>query len=202
MSQQPVTPDVDSADEELVAYLDGELDAGNRAHIERRLADDAAFRTRLRLLQRTWDALDVLGRADVGEKFTRTTVEFVAVKAAEDVVQEQSRRSQKRTWSWMAWAAAAVIAAAAGWLALASVLDRPNRQLLRDLAVIQRVDEYRNADSVEFVQALANSGLFAAEQESELAATVAAAASPTAPVGGGEIAKLKPEEKARLIQRN
>ncbi|HUE71607.1 MAG TPA: hypothetical protein VMP01_12045 [Pirellulaceae bacterium] len=202
MSQQPITPDVDSADEELVAYLDGELEAGNRAQVERRLADDAAFRTRLRLLQRTWDALDVLGRADVGEKFTRTTVEFVAVKAAEDVVQEQSRRNQKRTWSWIGWAASAVIAAAAGWLVLANVLDRPNQQLLRDLAVIQRVDEYRNADSFEFVQAVEESGLFAAELESELPATGAPAANEIVPDRAGQVAKLRPEEKAKLIQRN
>lgn len=201
MSRQPITPDINAADEELVAYLDGELDAGNRAQVERRLADDAAFRTRLRLLQRTWDALDVLGRADVGEQFTRTTVEFVAVKAAEDVVREQSRQGQKRRWSWIGWAAAALAAAAAGWLVLAKVLDRPNQQLLRDLAVIQRVDEYRNADSVEFVQALAQSGLFAAELESELPGTVASA-SAIAPARGVEIATMRPEEKAKLNQRN
>src|SRR5687768_13871461 len=147
MSQQPTTPDVDPAAEELVAYLDGELDASGRAQVERRLADDAAFRSRLRVLQRTWDALDVLGRADVGEQFTRTTVELVAVKAAEDVVQEHSRRSQSRLWSWIGWASVGLAAAAAGWLALAGILDQPNQRLLRDLAVIELVDEYRNADS-------------------------------------------------------
>ena len=41
----------DPLDEELVAYLDGELDAGERARVERRLADDAPYRERLRRLQ-------------------------------------------------------------------------------------------------------------------------------------------------------
>jgi hypothetical protein len=202
MSQQPITPDIDATDEELVAYLDGELDAGNRDHVERRLADDAAFRARLRLLQRTWDALDVLGRADVGEQFTRTTVELVAVKAAEEIVREQSRQSQKRTWTWVGWTVTAFAAMAAGWLIIATFLDRPNQQLLRDLAVIERVDEYRNADSFEFVKALEESGLFAAELESELPANGAVSENAIVPARGGDIEKLKPEEKAKLIQRN
>ena len=201
MSQQPITPDADANAAELVAYLDGELDASSRAQVERRLADDAAFRDRLRLLQRTWDALDVLGRADVGEKFTRTTVELVAVKAAEDVASEQSRRSQSRMWSWIGWAAACVVAAALGWLLLAGVLDQPNQRLLRDLAVIEHVDEYRNTDSIEFVKALAASGLFESETEGGVTSPSSADANP-ALERAQQIADMKAEDKAKLIQRS
>src|SRR5262245_43840057 len=136
----PTVSEVERSDEELVSYLDNELQADERAHVERRLADDAAFRTRLRLLQRTWDALDVLGRADVRESFTRTTVELVAVKAAEDVQQEKSLRVRKRTWGWIGWLAGALAAAAAGYMALSHVLSRPDREFVRDLPVIERVD--------------------------------------------------------------
>lgn len=167
MSNQPTVPQSDTVDEELVSYLDGELEALDRARVEKRLAADEAFRTRLRLLQRTWDALDVLQRADVSEAFTRTTVELVAVKAAEDVEQRQLRQVKKRTWTWIGWAAACAASAAAGWLVLTQVLSRPDRQLLRDLPVIERVDEYRNADSLAFVKDLEASGLFAAEPENE-----------------------------------
>jgi hypothetical protein len=42
-------------------------------------------------------------------------------------------------------------------------LDEPNRELVRDLPVIERIDDYRNIDSMEFLQSLQSEGLFAAE---------------------------------------
>lgn len=167
MSSEPTVPEVDGVDEQLVAYLDGELDANNRSRVEQRLAADAAFRTRLRMLQRTWDALDVLGRADASEAFTRTTVEFVAVKAAQDVQHEKQRQVRERLWAWVAWTACGLASAAAGFVVLTQILSRPDRQLVRDLPVIERVDEYRNADSLEFLKALDENGLFAAELEND-----------------------------------
>lgn len=167
MSSEPTLPEIGGVEEELVAYLDGELDSDNRSRVEQRLAADAAFRTRLRTLQRTWDALDVLGRADASEAFTRTTVEFVAVNTAEDVQHEKERQVRKRLWGWVAWTACVVASAAAGYVVLTHVLSRPDRQLVRDLPVIERVDEYRNADSLEFLKALDESGLFAAELEND-----------------------------------
>jgi anti-sigma factor RsiW len=165
MSSEPTLPEIDGVDEELVAYLDGELDADNRSRVEQRLGQDAAFRTRLRMLQRTWDALDVLGRADANEAFTRTTVEFVAVKTAQDVQHEKRRQVRRRIWGWVAWTAGGLASAAVGFAVLTHFLSRPDRQLVRDLPVIERVDEYRNADSLEFLKALDESGLFAAELE-------------------------------------
>ena len=76
-------------DEELVAYLDGELDAEAGRRLEQRLADDATARSALRGLQVSWDALDELDQADVGQDFTRTTLEMVAVRATKDVEESQ-----------------------------------------------------------------------------------------------------------------
>ena len=167
MSNDRTMPEIERVDEELVAYLDGELNADERTSVERRLGADEAFRVRLRLLQRTWDALDVLGRADASEAFTRTTVELVAVKTAEDVRTERTRHARKKVWSWMAWTLCSVASAAAGFALLTQVLSRPDRQFVGDLPVIERVDEYRNADSLEFLKALDDSGLFAAELEDD-----------------------------------
>ena len=50
----------DQTYEQLVAYLDGELDAESSLQVERRLAEDAEFRRELRQLQRAWDMLDEL----------------------------------------------------------------------------------------------------------------------------------------------
>lgn len=202
MNPQPATSDINPADEELVAYLDGELDATDRQRVEQRLADDAAFRTRLRLLQRTWDALDVLRRTDPDEGFTRTTVELVAVKAAEEVRDEHSRLVQRRKRKWVGWTLAAVASSVAGWLLLTLLFTRSDRELLRDFFVIERVDEYRNAESLQFIQALDESGLFDSGPEAEVA-TVSTSSRPKNPdEAARRIENLKPEEKTRLIQKN
>jgi anti-sigma factor RsiW len=210
MSSEPTLPEVDGVDEELVAYLDGELDADNRVRVEKRLAADAVFRKRLRMMQRTWDALDVLGRADASEAFTRTTVEFVAVHAAKDVQHEKGRQTRRQIWSWVGWTACGLAAAAAGFFALTQVLARPDRQLVRDLPVLERVDEYRNADSPEFLKALDESGLFAAELESDELAAVFVARADAAPPeqkqetyaqAAARIEAMTAEEKAKLLQK-
>lgn len=155
----------EAIDEELVAYLDGELDAPAATRVERRLADDPVYRSRLARLQQAWDMLDTLGRTDADDNFTQSTVAMVALKAqGESTVAGQAARRRK-SLGWIAAIAAVLVAAAVGYAVKQHELDRPNRELVRDLPVIQRIDEYSNLESVEFLQQLQQEGLFAAEVE-------------------------------------
>lgn len=153
----------ESIDEEIVAYLDGELDRERAARVERQLADDPTYRARLTRLQQAWDMLDTLGRTEADESFTQSTMSMVSVKAEE---QSQEEAQRQRLQSNLAWAGAGLAALALAITSFALVryrLDEPNRELVRDLPVIERIDEYRNIDSVEFLQSLQSEGLFAAE---------------------------------------
>ncbi|MCU0978782.1 MAG: eukaryotic translation initiation factor 3 subunit E, partial [Pirellulaceae bacterium] len=76
----------------------------------------------------------------------------------------QVRRGRMRRWLWWTGSAAAAVAFAAGYLAVSTVVSRENRQLLRDLSVIQHLDEYRYADSVEFLRLLDQEGVFAEDE--------------------------------------
>lgn len=149
---------------ELVAYLDGELAAEEVTEVEQRLARDDAYRDRLRQLQHSWDLLDSLPRTSINDDFTRSTVELVALSIGAQVEQ---RRGQ--TW-WvqrMRWGVAGVIVAifALGGFGVAyERLTRDHRQLLRDLPVIDRVDVYREVNSIEFLEKLASEGLFDEEK--------------------------------------
>jgi anti-sigma factor RsiW len=150
-------------DDELVAYLDGELDAEGAARVERRLADDPEFRARLSHLQKAWDMLDSLSRSEARDDFARSTVEMVAIRAKEDAQTGQMRAIRRRSFGWVAVSAAVLLAAALGYAVATRQFNRPNRELISDLPVIERLDEYRSAESVEFVQKLQAEGLFAAE---------------------------------------
>jgi anti-sigma factor RsiW len=153
----------DKLHEQLVAYLDGELDAEERAEIERRLSEEPRSRELLTELQRSWDMLDILPQAETPESFTRSTVEMVAVTAAEDESQRRAKRKVTRWLGWLAVAALAVVAALIGYRGNMRQLDARNQALLRDLPLIENVDAYRHIDDIEFLRKLDESGIFAPE---------------------------------------
>ena len=149
---------------DLVAYLDGELDAEQTRAVEERLSGDPAYRQQLRELQRAWDLLDQLPKAEVDGSFAQTTLAMVAVSASDDVARAQVRRARMHRWLWWTGSAAAAVAFVAGYFAVSTVVSRENRRLLRDLPVIQNLDEYRYAGSVEFLRLLDHEGVFAEDE--------------------------------------
>ncbi|MDA1051140.1 MAG: hypothetical protein O3C40_11765 [Planctomycetota bacterium] len=155
-------------DEELVAYLDGELDADAARRVAARLAEDAELRQKLEQHQRTWDLLDELPRTDVGEHFTQTTVEMVAVSVADQVDDASRRNSLRAKFGWLIGGGVAVAASLAGYALVASIVAAPNRQLVEDLRVIENLDAYRAVEDIEFLRALEREGLFALEVNDEL----------------------------------
>ncbi|PHQ36683.1 anti-sigma factor family protein [Rhodopirellula bahusiensis] len=68
---------VDRDDEQLVAYLDGELSGKERTELEDRLINEESLRLRLQGLQRGWDMLDVLPTPVADEHSVQTTLEMV-----------------------------------------------------------------------------------------------------------------------------
>ncbi len=115
----------DEAYEQLVAYLDGELDAETSKQVERRLAENVEYRRELQQLQRAWDMLDELPRAEVSESFTQTTVEMVALSAAQELTEVKGRSRRLDRVLWGAAGAGVVIAALASYLVFAAFFARP-----------------------------------------------------------------------------
>jgi anti-sigma factor RsiW len=146
--------------EELVAYLDGELDPQQSRQIEQRAAVEPDARRMLQELDRTWHMLDELDAPPTSEDFTRTTLEMVALAAVGDAEKAKAQRPRQRLRAWL-WAAAGLVgAAAAGFLVVAALLPDPNAQLLQDLPILENFDQYREIDSVDFLRALNKEKLF------------------------------------------
>ncbi len=153
----------EAIDQEIVAYLDGELDPAAAARVERRMAEDPRYNARLNRLEKAWDLLDTLGRTEADDSFTHSTVAMVALKAEDDAQAGAKASGRERSLAWLGLGTAAVIAAAGAYFVVDQRLNRDNRELVRDLPVIERVDEYRNIESVDFLVELQKEGLFAAE---------------------------------------
>jgi anti-sigma factor RsiW len=153
------------AEEQLVAYLDGELDDESSRRIEERLTTDATLREQLTRLERTWDALDELEQVEVDEKFTQSTIEMVALLAEEEHRQEEQQRPIRVRRSWLIGSAGLLLACLAGFAAAGLLWPNPNQQLIEDLPVLERLDEYQQIDDIEFLELLHEQGVFLPEGE-------------------------------------
>jgi hypothetical protein len=145
-------------DEELVAYLDGELDAEGARRIEALLATDPEIRRRLQSFERTWELLDELDAAPASEPFTQTTLEMVAIAARQDVERDKADAPRRRRRNLLLFCTTLLVAAAIGFLAVA--LYDPDRQLVRDLPLLEDLDEYRQVGSIDFLRKLDKARLF------------------------------------------
>ena len=149
--------------EQLVSYLDGELESDQVAEMEQRLRQDSDLRRQAEQLDRTWGMLDVLEPVAASEQFSRQTMETV--------VATYSRPTQQATFSPRRIASAFLNRQALGWFVMgvlgtviglgASGLRGPSEesaqatQLLRELDMLDRYPQYSifpNAESLESLQ--------------------------------------------------
>ncbi|NQU22234.1 MAG: hypothetical protein HQ567_13200 [Candidatus Nealsonbacteria bacterium] len=200
MTDEPANDD--AMDERLVAYLDGELDPQASREIEDLLACDPEIRGRLQRLDRTWELLDRLDRPPSADRFTQTTLEMVAVEAEEELDRLQAEAPRRRRRRWLLVGCGLLIAGLTGYAVAAMLLPDPNRDLIRDLPVLENFDQYRRIDSVEFLRELHTEGVFA-EQATPLSPMpdVVPTADESPAAARRRIARMSAEEKAELAQR-
>lgn len=153
------SPRPEPRDEELVAYLDGELPADQAREFEQRIAAEPALRRRLNELERTWDMLDVLPRSEPTEVFTRSTIELVLG----DAIREQRMAVRWRIRRWLAAAAMVLVPlllGAATFLLIRYWQTSAFRALERDLPVIQNAEFYQRVPGINFLEDLEQIGTF------------------------------------------
>ena len=88
---------------------------------------------------------------------------MVAVQAAEDAKSQGVRVVRRRNLGRLVVAAVALLSVIVGYVAVQRRTTREDRRLVGDLPVIERVDEYRNIDNLEFLKQLESENLFPAE---------------------------------------
>lgn len=191
-------PPTDADRETLLAYLDGELEADARRQLEDRLATDKELRNELALLQKCGDALASLGAEQADGDFLRSTLTLVAMRAVDDAQQAAVTAPLQRQRRWMAWSAAAILAGALGFGLVRYGLGDPTARLTGDLPVLERLDQWRLAGSVECLSAIHEAGLFADEADS-----VAGVSEASAPVRlvSFDLAQLSQQDQDELLRR-
>ena len=154
--------------EEIVAYLDGELDVEQTQRVEDRLTRRPDYQRRFQQMQQAWDMLDSLPEAQVDESFSTSTLEMVAVAAEEKWQQVQTSAAGRARRTRLFGMGLMLASAAAGFLLAFCWGPRANDGWLRDLPVIENVDLYLHADNLDFLQTLHQEAIFAEEEASHV----------------------------------
>ena len=157
--------------EDLVAYLDGELNDDAASRVEETLTDQAPIRQEVEKLTRVWELLDLLPEPRASAKFTERTLSAIQTQRDQSEVDEADTRpmatQQSHHWKTRARKIALRFGAFLGLILVGSAgfnsaftrnTERMD-QLLNDLPIIERLDQYREAGSLEFLEALNDSEL-------------------------------------------
>ena len=133
-------PDMESIDEQLTAYLDGELSPAEASSLERSLVDDEKLRLRLAALRQAYDLLDEIPETPHNQRFTKSTLELV-IKDLSTTTKFATNEAVVNTkpTDWWAWPRVAVLIATfmmVGVAAAVAINFEKTRRELRDLGLI------------------------------------------------------------------
>ncbi len=147
---------------DIVAWLDGELEGEAARSLERKLSLDPAARAEADELRKTWELLDYLPRPEPSASFTHRTLSRLAPAAV--------ARPRPALWQrWRrpvlgaGWAAALVLAAVGGYAGYNRFAPPPEpgeRELVRDLRIIENKRYYDAVEDIDFLRALDQPDLF------------------------------------------
>jgi hypothetical protein len=114
--------------------------------------------------------LDTLQRADADDDFVRSTVAMVTVKAEADAKTGAMRQVRRQSFGWLALLAVAIVSAGVTYGVVQYTQSLEDRQLVQDLPVIERLDEYQAVEGlgVEFFERLHREGLFGPELSNDV----------------------------------
>ncbi len=148
-------------DEDLGAYLDGELSETEQSALESQLTSDNELADRLSRVKNEWQILGCLGTGpleteSISDDFTKSTMAMAAVELERRSLLEKFGGQWKRIASGLL-----ALTIGFGLILVPSIVQY--RQRLRDLPAIVNLDLYEHANSVDFLRQLNQSGLFARE---------------------------------------
>src|SRR5205809_7893011 len=95
--------------EELVAFLDGELDDEQSHAVESKITLDPTVRNEADTLKRTWDLLDYLPKPEPSPNFTNKTLDRISTRETAHALRPARKRRQ-RLLTGFGWAAAVRLA--------------------------------------------------------------------------------------------
>lgn len=170
----------DGATEELIAFLDGELDPKAAEAMATRLSLDPKLRAEADALQRAWDVLDVLPRPQPSAAFaTRTVSQVVPVPSGGSGTQFLTSSGPAAATMpallagrpgpafWLASILIILLAGVGGYIGHLGLAPKPVAAdvPLEEVPLLKNLRLYRHVDDVEYLKKLDSPELFGDEGE-------------------------------------
>jgi len=156
--QTQLTPD---QRENLVAYLDGELDEKSTEEIERLLAHSPAARQEVDLLTRTFALLDSLPRPEASTELTSKTLSSIRPEIPTPRWSGTNwYRHARRGIVAVSWMVGLMLAATTGYFAARHWRPPEDARLIRELPVIENLDTYRDVEDIRLLEEFAEHKVF------------------------------------------
>ncbi len=174
----------DDPNDDLVAYLDGELDGADARSMESKLAFDPKARAEADALKKTYDLLDYLPKPEPSATFaTRTLTQIYPVQSAEispakppapssagiPLTTSQSVplpvKPQRTAWTVVGWCLATLLVTVLGYLG--HLIARPHleansetKQTSEQVRLLERLPMYLGVDDIGYLKSLDDPDLF------------------------------------------
>jgi anti-sigma factor RsiW len=134
--------------ENLVAYLDGELDDDSTLRVDAILSDSQVARHEVEMLTRTWEMLDMIPQEHASADFTQTTLDNVrqAEATSPGVTTEQVIPYLRLALGVSAWLSGVIAASWLGFMVTRAWSPNPAEELIRDLPVVENLHLYQKLD--------------------------------------------------------
>ena len=190
LTANPVTrmasdiPDDPDPDDDLVAYLDGELDGADARSMESKLAFDPKARAEADAFKKTYDLLDYLPKPEPSATFaTRTLTQIYPVASDELPATKPPAPSsagipfapsqsvplpvtpQRTVWVVLGWCSATLLVTMLGYLG--HLLARPHleadsatKQTSEQVRLLERLPMYLGVDDIGYLKSLDDPDLF------------------------------------------
>ncbi len=149
-------PDMESIDEQLTAYLDGELSSAEASALERSLVGDEKLRLRLAALRQAYELLDEIPETPHDQRFTKSTLELVIkdLSTTTRFVAGNESVPKAKAVDWWEWPRVSLLLATFMMVGVAAACGfnfENARRELRDLGLIagirglEDINELKNA---------------------------------------------------------
>ena len=161
---------LDEIDLTIQEYLDGELPDDERAAFEARIAKEPWLAERVEAGRSALEALAALDDQEEpnsdGTDLTERTVDRLNGEAKAELDEIKARRDALRRRGLLVAVAVPILFLLVGYGVFAAFAPNPQRQRVRDAAVVERLIQFEAVGDFEYLQALTDANLFEKWRES------------------------------------
>ena len=150
----------DPIEEEISAYLDGELTPEERGAFEEKIALQPELKARVEAERRAWDALDALDADSPNFELTEKTVDRLNSETQAELKALDAQETRRRNLYRTVGLAGAAAAFAIGFILFSVLFPSVEKRRERDCRVVERLPLLVAIDDINYLYALEEANLF------------------------------------------